>query len=264
MATKRTISSIYILGFLFLGSNLWASQGVPVLIYHEIVNNAEEKPLGETVVTLAQFEEQMRYLAEHGFTTISMQELMEFMQGKRDIPEKSVVITFDDGWRSQLNALPILEHYQFKASFWIITGNGYEDVYLNEGEIKKIDANPNWEVESHTVTHPWDIKNSLLTWLKGCPAGKNKEDVMRELVDSKAKLERILNRKITMLAWPCGWFNETLVHMAQDAGYEVLLTTISKMNYENTDILKICRFFVNGLYDIDDFKNIVEYGRLPF
>lgn len=186
------------------------------------------------------------------------------MQGKRDISEKSVVINFDDGWRSQLKALPILEQYQFKASFWIITGDGYEGVYLNEEEIRRIDANPNWEVESHTVTHPYDPKSSLLTWLNGCPAGKNKEDVWRELVDSKVKLEGILNRKITMLAWPCGWFNETLIHMAQDTGYEVLLTTILKMNYENTDILKVCRFFVNGLYDIDDFKTIVEFGRVPF
>jgi len=242
----------------------WACNGVPVIIYHEIVDSAREKPLGKTVITLAKFEEQMRYLAEHGFTTLSMRELADYMQGRKEVPEKSVVITFDDGWRSQLKAFAILEHYGMKASFYVITGEGYGDVYFSAEDLKKIDANPNWEVESHTMTHPWDPHSNLLTWLKGRPKGKTKEDVRRELVDSKARLEQLLGRKITMLAWPCGRYNKTLIRMAQDAGYDVLLTTFQRPNCKGADILKICRFFISGNYSLDVFKAIVEKGQIPF
>lgn len=242
----------------------WACKGVPVIIYHEIVDSPQEKPLGGTVITLDKFREQMRYLFEHGFTTLSMRELVDYAQSKKEVPEKSVVITFDDGWRSQLNALAILEQYGMKASFWVITGEGYGDAYFSADDLKKIDSHPNWEVESHTVTHPWNPRSNLLTWLRGRPKGKTREDVRRELVDSKAMLERLLDRKITMLAWPCGWYNKTLVRMAQDAGYDVLLTIIEGPNCKGTDILKIRRFFINGNYSLDIFQGIVERGQAPF
>ena len=240
-----------------------ALDGVPVLMYHEFVQSPQDRALGETVMTYASFEEQMAYLAREGYTTLSMNELVEYLKGKREVPAKSVVLTFDDGWKSQLGALPTLEKYGMKASFWVITGDGYGDVYFNEEDLKRIDANPNWEVESHTVTHPWDPHSNLLTWLKGHPTGKSKKDVWYELIDSKAKLERILNRKITMLAWPCGWYNSTLIHMAQKAGYEILLTIIEKPNLRGGNVFKVRRFFINGLYNLDDFKSIVEQGRKP-
>ena len=263
MFKKRLIPWLIFIAVISFSPCAWAKQGVPVIIYHELVESPKEKALGETVITIDQFKNQMEYLAKEGFTTLSMEELVEFMKGQRQVPKKSIVITFDDGWRSQLKALPILERLNFKASFWIITGDGYGDIYINADELKRINANPNWEVESHTVTHPWNPKSSLLTWLKGRPKGKTKEDVWRELIDSKAKLEQILGHPVTMLAWPCGWYNRTLIHMAQDAGYTTLLTIIPKMNVKGGDILQIRRFFIDGRYSPYDFKMLVEKGNLP-
>lgn len=263
MAYRIILASIFLVFMVLSGPFGCSAQRVSVIIYHEIVDSPQEKPLGKAFITRVQFEEQMRYLYEQGFTTLSMQELVEFMQCRRNVPKKSVVINFDDGWSSQRKAFPILNQYNFKASFWIITGDGYGDVYFRPEEIKAIDAHPNWEVGSHTVTHPWNSGSNLMTWLNCYPAGRSREDVRRELADSKARLEQLLNHRVTMLAWPCGWYNRPLIQMAQENGYEILLTTIGKANVKGGNVLEIRRFFVDGCSSIDDFKSIVEYIRYP-
>ncbi len=255
LLTARLLALVALLCF----HPAWASaQGVCVLLYHDIVDSETSgRAPGLDVITLPKFKEQMDYLAAQGFTTLSMQELVDFMQGKTKVPGKSVVITFDDGWRSQLKILPILAQHHFKASFWIITGEGFGDSYMTDQELLKIDGNPDWQIGSHTKTHPWHVKDSLLTWLNGQPQGRSADDVRRELVDSKAKLEKLLHHPITMLAWPCGWYNQTLIKMAQEAGYTALLTTIPKPNYQGTDILQVRRFDINGLYTVEDLKRIL-------
>lgn len=234
-------------------------QFVPVLMYHEIVTDG--KAPGETVISLERFEEQMRYLAENGYTTLSMDELIEFMKGKKEVPLKSVVLNFDDGWEEQLKAIPALKKHHFKASFWVITGEGFDDLYLDWPYIIAIDLDPNFEVGSHTVTHPWDPQSSLLTWLEGKPEGKSHADVWKELRTSKKILEKKLRRKVTKLAWPCGWYNDQLVNMAKETGYDALLTTIQKGNVKGDDVFRIKRFFVDGRCNLEDFRLILEKGE---
>ena len=146
------------------------TSSVPVLIYHEIVTGDREP--GEVVIHADLFKRQMDYLAQEGYTTLSMDELISFMKGKKDIPQKSVVLNFDDGWKNVLNAVPILDQYHFKASFWVIAGDWFGPDYLDWTQIQELDQHPNFEVQSHTVTHPWKKDSNLLTWLKGQPQGK--------------------------------------------------------------------------------------------
>jgi hypothetical protein len=102
--------------------------GVPVLVYHEVVTDFRAE--GDTVIALANFTEQMQLLADEGFVTVSVDELARFMKGEINLPAKAIVLTFEDGWKSALNATPVLERLGFKASFWIITSNGIGGDYL--------------------------------------------------------------------------------------------------------------------------------------
>src|SRR3989442_5099768 len=72
--------------------------GIPVLIYHEIVTDGRAP--GETVIHVDRFREQMKWLHEHAYTTLSLSELEDIVKQRRPIPDKAVVLTFDDGWRS--------------------------------------------------------------------------------------------------------------------------------------------------------------------
>jgi peptidoglycan/xylan/chitin deacetylase (PgdA/CDA1 family) len=233
--------------------------GIPVLIYHEVVTDSRAE--GETVISLANFTEQMQLLADEGFTTVGVDELARFMKGEITLPAKAIVLTFEDGWKSVLNATPVLERLAFKASFWIITSNGIGGDYLGWGDIEKLAANPRFEIYSHTVSHPWDERNNLVTWVQDKSNERGRADALYELSESRRVLEQHLGRPIRYLAWPSGWFNDTLVSLAQEAGYSGLLTAESGLNRPGDDVLRIKRTFVDGSCDMLTFRRTVTTGQ---
>lgn len=237
-----------------------AEPRVPVLIYHEIVT--DDRPSGETVISLARFTEQMRYLAEHGYSPIRVSELTRFMRSGGRLPPRPIVLTFDDGWKSALRAVPMLEAYGFKASFWIIAGpKGIGGDYLGWADIEALAAHPAFDVESHTASHPWDRRDNLVTWVEGQNPGKGLPEALAELVDSRLALEAHIHRPVIYLAWPCGWYDDTLVALAQKAGYQALLTTESGMNRQGDSVLAIRRIFVDGSCDLDVFAASLRDGQ---
>ena len=232
---------------------------VPVLIYHEITTDGS--PPGETRIALDRFAEQMAYLARQGYTPIDMDQLVAFMTRRATLPERPIVLTFDDGWRNVLNAIPVLERYRFKASFWIITGKGIGGDYLDWDDIDGIQRNPLFEVQSHTVTHPWNPRDNLITWLDGKVPGKSIATARAELLDSRQELLRRLHRSAKYLAWPCGWYTDALVQLAQEAGYEALLTAEAGLNTAGGDVLRIKRTFIDGQCTMADFAMTVADGK---
>ena len=115
---------------------------VTVLMYHRIIDRKDLKEhhfdksgeLHDTIVTLQNFEEQMRYLKEQGYTTLTMPEFQSYMEEELEVPAKSVLITFDDGFKDNyINAYPVLKKHKFHATIFLITGNM---------ERKSLDYNP--------------------------------------------------------------------------------------------------------------------------
>ncbi|MCG6167813.1 polysaccharide deacetylase family protein [Leptospira sp. FAT2] len=238
------------------------SKGIPVLIYHEIVTDTQ-KEYGETVISLERFEEQMRYLHTKGYNPIPMKDLLAYMRNGKKLPDRSIVLNFDDGWKNALNAVPILERYSFPASFWIIAGpkgigNGE---YMEWTEIQTLAKNPKFEIGSHTYSHPWNPKDNLVTWVDGKVPGKGDKEALFELKESKSILEKKLGVPVDFLAWPCGWFNEKLIKLAVKAGYKAILTTQEGANLPGDDPLRIKRVFIDGKCDLASFIEQLENPR---
>ncbi|WP_010574981.1 polysaccharide deacetylase family protein [Leptospira kmetyi] len=236
--------------------------GIPVLIYHEIVTDSE-KEYGETVISLERFEEQMKYLFSKGYHPITMKELLLYIRKGKVLPDKAVVLNFDDGWKNVLNAVPILNRYSFPASFWIIAGpkgigNGE---YMEWSDIRELSKNPNFEIGSHTFSHPWNPKDNLVTWVDNKNQGKGRKDALFELKESKRILESKLGIPIDYLAWPCGWYNEKLVQLAKESGYKALLTTEDGPNLPGEDPYRIKRVFIDGKCDLASFIEQLENPR---
>jgi peptidoglycan/xylan/chitin deacetylase (PgdA/CDA1 family) len=236
-----------------------AAGGVPVLMYHQIT---DEKPPGDTVISPARFAQQMDYLAREGYVTLSMDELVAVMQARRPLPPKAVVLTFDDGWRNVLAALPALDRHRFRASFWIVTDFVRDPNYLDWAQIKALARNPRYEIQGHTQTHPSSDSNNLLTWTRGETPGRSLDDVRRELVDSKRILEAHLKRRVHYLAWPLGLFNEAMIQVAVESGYRGLLTTDDGVgNGPGADPLRIRRTGVNGRCALEVFiAQLADHG----
>lgn len=234
-----------------------AEQGIPVLMYHDVLPAAEHP--GETVISLDKFDSQMRYLYEHGYTTLSMDELVSYMKGG-PAPAKAVVLTIDDGWQSVREVTPILKKYHFKASFWIFPQKGIGYPYLDWKDLFEIAEDPDFEIGAHSLSHPWDHEN-LRTWAEGETPGKTLKDAAYEVMESKRILEKALHRKVRYFAWPCGEYNDALVQIAKEAGYEGLLTVEGGANLPGDDVYRIKRIFINGTCSLEMFEATLQECR---
>ena len=180
------------------------TSSVPVLMYHSIIyeKNNSARVAKET------FEQQMKWLYDNGYKTITLEELYEHLQAKTDFPDKCVVITFDDGYvDNYTNAFPILKQYGFKATIFMIAENVNTGGYLTEQQLKEMSDN-GISIQGHTATHPYMDK---LTY----------EKQYEELANSKATLEAITNKKVEFLAYPYGKYNNNTIKALKAIGYKM-------------------------------------------
>ncbi len=238
-----------------------AVPALPILVYHQIRIAADGPADSEIAISLARFESQMRYLHQQGYVTLSMEEVVQFMREGRRPAEKIVAIHFDDGWESAQYAIPILDHFGFKATFWIIPGTGIDWPHMSWDAIRKISRNPHFGIYSHTMTHPWKDHDTLIDWMAGNTPGKGVEQVRWELRESRRVLEEKLGRSVPYLAWPRGLYNDALVELAEQAGYTALLTIDDGLNAYGGDVLRIRRTMVHGGCNDQSFRQIVADGR---
>ncbi|MFH0929161.1 MAG: polysaccharide deacetylase family protein [Candidatus Aenigmatarchaeota archaeon] len=161
---------------------------VPILYYHGI-GETYPSPYNTKV---SDFISHMDYLYKNNYNTITFAELLEYMNSNKKLPEKAVVITFDDGWKDQYdNAFPILKRYGFTATFFIITNytinNNYYPGYMGIADVQALHAG-GMDIACHSKTHPIgglnltanpglnlsleinESKNDICGWLDGdCP-----------------------------------------------------------------------------------------------
>jgi peptidoglycan/xylan/chitin deacetylase (PgdA/CDA1 family) len=237
-----------------------SSQSLPILVYHQLRVSGNDPADAPDAISLRRFEAQMRYLHSQGYTTLSMDDVIRFLKGE-PFPAKIVAIHFDDGWKSALQAIPILNQYGFKASFWIIAGKGIGWPHMDWDEVHALAENSNFDIFSHTMTHPWKANDTLLDWINNRVPGKGLEEVNWELTESRRVLEEKLGKPVAYLAWPSGFYNDSLIALAQKAGYSALLTIDDGLNHPGDDALRIHRTMIHGGCDDQVFGEILVDGK---
>ena len=135
----------------FHGSSLGIS--IPVLMYHQIRHNATALDR----VTPTSFSQQMDFLHKNGFSTITLNDYDQWRRGRKEIPMRPVIITFDDGWRSVYEeALPVMKKYGFKGTENIIIAymnrSKGGDSYMHEDMLHEL-RREGWDLQSHGLTH---------------------------------------------------------------------------------------------------------------
>ena len=165
------------------------------------------------------FDWQMKYLVDHGYHTISPDELYDFMEGTGTLPDRPVLITFDDGYvDNYTNAYPILKKYNLKATIFIVTGFvSSRKGYLTWDQLREMEQH-GIMAQSHTVTH---------APLPELPD----ERIREELVESKRTAEAELGHPIDFIAYPTGVHDLHIVSIAKAAGYRGGFT----VKYGNVD-----------------------------
>ncbi|EEG10244.1 polysaccharide deacetylase family protein [Pseudogulbenkiania ferrooxidans] len=226
------------------------ARAVPVLMYHHVSPSK-----GLVTVSPATFEAQMRWLAEHGWTTLSTDDFAGFLAG-RPVPDKSVLVTFDDGYLDNwVYAHPVLERFGQRATLFTITGwigdgavrphaasgqtlpdtpdhkackravdEGRADtVMMRWSEIEAARAAGTFDFHSHTHSHA--------RWDKLCASASEKRDRLAEdLAASRRTLVERLGGVSDHLCWPQGYFDDDYLDVARAAGFRHLYTTIKDVN----------------------------------
>ncbi|MBN1354236.1 MAG: polysaccharide deacetylase family protein, partial [Candidatus Omnitrophica bacterium] len=165
---------------------------VPVIImYHSIgdENAALDGYGGKLNVDEAVFEKQIRFLYDHKYNVIPLDEFIRRIKRKEHIPRKTVSITFDDGLRNNFTkAYPVLKKYGFPATIFVATDFIGKDKFLTWDDMKTMQKN-NIKIGSHTVSHAWlpDLSEN---------------DIRKELFESKKILEDGTGRTIELLSYP--------------------------------------------------------------
>jgi peptidoglycan/xylan/chitin deacetylase (PgdA/CDA1 family) len=218
---KKFLFSIF---FLFLaaffssiafadGVSPGSEKGIPILVYHRFGPQVADS----MTVTDAVFEAHLKYLQENGFKVVPLKELMDKYLAKGLLPNsRVVVITADDGHISiYTDALPLLKKYRVPMTLFIYPSAISNASYaMTWDQLRQLKATGLFDFESHTYWHPNFKKDQGR--LK--PAEYEKS-VAIQFKKSKEVLEKQLNEKVNMLAWPFGIYDPWLESKAAEAGY---------------------------------------------
>lgn len=246
--SKKTSTEPHLKKEVFTPPYKAASQGVPVLMYHS-VGIDKNNPV---VIAPEKLEEQFKYLKDNGYSTITLEDLYNYLENDANIPEKSVVLTFDDGYENNYTTMfPLLKKYGFRATIFMISSYVDKNTdFLTSAQLKEMDAY-GVDIESHTVNH--DHLKTL-----------TKDKQLETLTQSKAFLEKLLNKKITYIAYPYGEYNQDTLACAETAGYKLALTTDGRWAMKKNGILSLDRVYISGFFNLDVFIDRITNPNYKF
>ena len=227
------------------GSN---NQKVTVLNYHffykDQQDNKEKCGSQAICMQIDKFKDHLKYLNDNGFTTLTIKEFVSWMYGEIEIPEKSVLITIDDGgWGTAKDKgnylIPALEEYKAHATLFLIAGwwekKEYESPYL--------------DIESHT----WNLHHP------GNCQYRSKVNCVPydELLNDLKRAAYVLGSK-EAFCFPFFEYTENSIKAVKEAGYKTAFVGLSRKASRNDDKYKIPRYELYDSITLDKFKSIVN------
>lgn len=232
---------------------------VPVLLYHHILPEEDIINYGwennNSVLSLEKFNEQMKYLHENGYYTITVDELEEFMNGKLKLPKKTVVITFDDGYLSNaVYAYPIMKEYGMKGTIFSIgeLATREKTEFDPQGlQFISIEDMEKYKDVFLFASHTYDLHHqdeNGIPFLKSLP----KERIIEDLTKNMELL------KSNYIAYPFGEYNKDSIKCAKKAGYKLGFTVRRGYVCRYTRRFKIPRIIISQDIDLDKFISFLK------
>lgn len=189
---------------------------VPILVYHYVEDVTDERDtLRRSMATRPYFfEEQLRYLKNNGYVSITLSDLRRALAGRAILPERPVVLTFDDGYRDfYTDAFPLLKKYQMKSINYIIVNHIGRSGNLTESQIREMLESGLVEIGCHTLDHVYLPKEKL-------------EEARRQIVECKKQLEGRFGVVVNHFAYPGGYLNDRVKSLVGEAGFETAADTV--------------------------------------
>lgn len=245
---------------------------VPILLYHDIA----QKPYGDMIISESRFREHMKAIHEEGYHTISFNDLIAFEEQGTPLPERPVMITFDDGYMSNYEiAYPILKVYGFKATIFVI-GACFEQgadrpgdlSYFGAAEANEMIASGLVAIQSHTYDmHSYDFDDYPDMIRSGVMQRDGESDAdyraafVADYEKSRDLIEERTYQKNIVLAYPYGLANPMTEYSLKDMGVKVTLTTDEFTNIVKNgkpgSLRMMGRYTIGEGYSVEDLLNVL-------
>jgi len=189
----------------------------------------------------------LRYLQAQGYQSISLYDLVDYLNRGRLLPPKPVVLTFDDGYRdAYTNAFPLLQKYGMTGTFFLVTApiDQHNPEYLSWEQVKEMNA-AGMDMECHTYTHP-DLR------------GKDADYIIWQVVGSKEAIEQRTRRPVRFFAYPSGRYDDLVVQILRSAHFWGAVTTMYGDTHSSEETFALRRVRVHGGYSLDEFVAVLH------
>ncbi len=254
MSKMRHFIASIVFGFLCFVSTTAAGDGFPVLNYHRFGPKVADSMTVKTSV----FESQMQWLVDNGYTVIPLSTLVAYLRGKGPPPpEKSVVITADDGHKSVYSEmLPVVKRYDVPVTLFIYPSAISNASYaLTWEQLRSLKDTGLFDIQSHTLWSPNFKKEK-----RKLEPNAYSTFVQNQLKKSKSILEKRMETKVDLLAWPFGIYDEYLEQAAEEAGYVCAFSIDRRHAGPDEDIMSQPRYLMVNADGIKGFAAIMT-GR---
>ncbi len=226
-------------------SNKSESIKLPVIMYHLILKNPGSK--NRFIVSEKIFENDLKYIKNNGFTTILVKDLINYTENKKELPEKPILLTFDDGaYNNYLYAFPLAQKYNAKFVFSPIgkEADRYEKSHdenpsyshTNWGKIIEMSKSELVEIQNHTYNMHGSKKPRI-----GCTKAKNetdekyKENLAKDLLKEQKLIEEKTGIKPTAFFYPFGAISDKSEEIIKSLGFKATFDCENKMNFITKD-----------------------------
>jgi len=238
-----------------LGINSEGVQTVPILCYHRFGAGASKM-----LVAPATFEAQLEWLARNHYTVLKLSDLSDFLAGKQALPQRSVVITIDDGYESvHRYAWPLLKKYGFTATLFVYPDFIDSRDGLSWAQLQQMAESGVIDIQSHSKSH-----RNLIERKPGENDASYRTAMDLETRQPRVSMERRLagaGVKVRHFAYPFGDANEVVLDAVQRQSYELAATVNPGGNAFYAQPLMLRRTMIFGDYDIEAFKQRLQIRR---
>ncbi len=204
---------------------------VPSIMYHDVVGTRKQVWFDTTAAELRAHFEAIR---EAGVTPISMEALYAHLRDGEPLPEKAILLTFDDAYLGQFeNAYPLLQEYNYPAAYFVQTG--FVGVptskdHFTWDQMRQMDREGLVSFGAHTVNHPSDQRTL------------DQEKMVREVNETTRRIESELGHEVPYFAYPTGYRDERVMQVVEDAGFQLSFTMDPGFTGQSSNLLEVRRF----------------------
>ena len=228
-------------------------QLVPILCYHRLGSGSSKM-----VVSPANFEAQMAWLVRNDYRVVRLGDLAAFLAGAQALPQRAVVVTFDDGYESvHRHAFPVLKKYGLPATAFVYTDFLGGGDALTWSQLQEMQASGLVDVQSHSKSH-----RNLIERRPGETDDRYRANIDTEMRVPREMLERRLSPlKVRHLAYPFGDANDIVLESASRNGFELAATVAPGGNPFYAQPLLLRRTMIFGDMSLEVFKSKLTVGR---